>query len=182
MRQRIVTTMPLIVLFLLLFSGFVVDNWRLGASFILLIPLSWILLSHDYARRIHQAMPLIALAIFLWLGFGFNAFHPGWVVFFLIPLSDMIFNGKIDARKMVTVSVTIIYVAIGIMYPRAWFPESLQLIGESFWHPGWIIFFLIPIINNLFFPNKNTFINMNKMQWKDKMRSFVKNDDEDFDF
>lgn len=182
MKQRIVSTMPLIVLFLLLFSGFVLDNWLLGASFIFLIPLSWIILSNNIVKRVHQSMPLIALALFLWLGFGFDAFHPGWVVFFLIPLSDMIYNGRFDARKMVTVIITVIYIAVGFTYTLDFFPEALQIFGDSFWHPGWVIFFLIPIINNLFFPNKNTIIYMNKNQWKERFRSYVKNDDDEFDF
>ncbi|MEC9484821.1 MAG: hypothetical protein UMR38_02965 [Candidatus Izemoplasma sp.] len=173
MKQRLVATMPLISLFMLLVSGFVFDNWKLGFSFLFLVPLSWILLSDHLGKRIHQSMPLITVILFLWLAFGFDLAHPGWVVFFLIPLSDMIYEGKIDARKVVSVSITFIYIIIGIIYPRAFFPDSLRLLGDSFWHPGWLIFLLIPIINNLFFPNKTNIIFMNKTEWKDKIKHYI---------
>ena len=179
MKQRFVATMPIISLFLLLVSGFVFDNWKLGISFLLLVPLSLILLSDHLGKRIHQMMPLIAVILFLWLAFGFGLAHPGWVVFFLIPLSDMIYRGKIDARKMVSVGITFVYILIGVLYPRAFFPESFRILGDSFWHPGWLIFLLIPIINNLFFPNKSNIIFMNKNQWKDTVRTYIydKSDD-----
>jgi len=180
MKQRLVATMPLIALFMLLVSGFVLDNWKLGISFLLLVPLSWILLSDHLAKRVHQMMPLITVILFLWLAFGFDLAHPGWVVFFLIPLSDMIYRGRIDARKMVSVSITFIYILIGILYPRPFFPESLRIVGDDgFWHPGWLIFLLIPIINNLFFPNKSNIIFMNKNQWKETVRTYIYDKDED---
>lgn len=180
MKQRLVATMPLIALFLMLVAGFVLDNWQLGISFLLLIPLSWILLSNHLGRRIHQMMPLISLILFLWLAFGFNLAHPGWVVFFLIPLSDMVYHGRIDARKMTSVIITTIYVALGIVYPMNWFPEELRLIGDSFWHPGWLLFLLIPIINNLFFPNRNNIIFQSSTQWKERIRSYINVDDDTF--
>ncbi len=179
MKQRLVATMPLISLFMLLVSGFVFDNWKLGISFLLLVPLSLILLSDHLARRIHQTMPLITVILFLWLAFGFDLAHPGWVVFFLIPLSDMIYRGRIDARKMVSVAITFIYIFIGIIYPRAFFPESLRILGDSFWHPGWLMFLLIPIINNLFFPNKSNIIFMNKAQWKNTVKNYIYDKDDD---
>ena len=179
MRKRIVSTTPMIAFFLLLVSGFVFDNWGLGVSFLLLIPLSTILLSNHIARRIHQSMPLIALVIFLWLALGFDLAHPGWVVFFLIPLSDMLYKGRIDARKMVSVVITAFYVVIGLIYTMDFFPESLQLFGDSFWHPGWLMFFLIPIINNLFFPNKTSFIFFNKKDWKDKIHMYINQEDKE---
>jgi len=177
MRRRIVSTMPMIAIFLMLVSGFVFDNWSLGVSFILLIPLSAILLSNNIGRRIHQYMPLIAIILFLWLAFGFDLAHPGWVVFFLIPLSDMIYKGKINARKMVSVTITALYVLIGVLYTQSFFPESLKVLGDSFWHPGWLMFLLIPIINSLFFPNKHSFIYFSKNDWKDKIYSYVNQDD-----
>ncbi len=166
MRQRIVATMPLIALTLMLFSGFVLEDWLLGVTFWLLVPLSWLLLGKNFRRRLNQSMPLIALALFLWLALGFNLAHPGWVVFFLIPLSDIILNGKVDARKLVVLVVTISYLVLGFTV-------------EGFWHPGWLIFLLIPIINNLFFPNRNNPMFMNKDEIKARVKSFVYSGDED---
>ncbi|QWB99683.1 hypothetical protein KHQ88_05835 [Mycoplasmatota bacterium] len=176
MKKRIVVTMPMISLFLLLVSGFVFNNWRLGFSFLLLIPLSTILLSNQIGKRIYQNMPLITIILFFWLAFGLDLAHPGWVVFFLIPISDMIYRGHINARKLVSVIITIIYVIIGILYTRNFFPESLKVFGDSFWHPGWLIFLLIPIINNLFFPNKSSFIYFKKADWKNKFNTYMNSD------
>ncbi|MFW5794177.1 MAG: hypothetical protein ACOCV1_01720 [Bacillota bacterium] len=178
MRKRIVATMPMISIFLLLVSGFIFDNWKLGISFLLLIPLSLILLSDNIGKRIHQNMPLITIILFLWLAFGFDLAHPGWLVFFLIPISDMIYRGRINARKLVSVTITFIYILIGVLYSTNFFPESLKIVGDSFWHPGWLIFLLIPIINNLFFPNKNSFIYFNKSEWKDRIRTYIYTDDD----
>ncbi|TVP94139.1 MAG: hypothetical protein EA374_07795 [Acholeplasmatales bacterium] len=169
MRQRIVATMPLIALTLMLFSGFVLENWLLGVTFWLLVPLSWLLLGKHFRRRLNQSMPLIALALFLWLALGFDMAHPGWVVFFLIPVSDVILNGKIDARKLVVLVVTIAYLVLGFTV-------------ESFWHPGWLIFLLIPIINNLFFPNRSNPMFMNRDEIKTRIKRFVySSDDDDID-
>jgi hypothetical protein len=179
MKRRIVITMPMISAFLLLVSGFIFDNWQLGFSFLLLIPLSTILLSDNIGKRINQNMPLIAIILFLWLAFGLDLAHPGWVVFFLIPLSDMIYQGHINTRKLVSVIITIIYVAVGILYTRSFFPESLRIFGESFWHPGWLIFLLIPIINSLFFPNKTSFIYFKKSDWKNKFNTYMHSDNDD---
>ncbi|MCF7923661.1 MAG: hypothetical protein K9L64_00990 [Candidatus Izimaplasma sp.] len=178
MRKRIVATMPMISVFLLLVSGFIFDNWKLGISFLLLIPLSLILLSDNIPKRIHQNMPMITIIIFLWLAFGFDLAHPGWVVFFLIPLSDMIYRGRINARKLVSVVITFIYILIGVLYPRSFFPEVLRIFGDSFWHPGWLIFLLIPIINSLFFPNRNSFIYFNKTDWKDRIKTYIYTNEE----
>ncbi len=142
MRERIVAATPLISMFMFLFSGFVLDSWVMGMTFFLLIPLSWILLSRNFKRRINQMMPLIALLVFLWLHFGFDMAHPGWVVFFAIPISDMVLNGKLDAKKLVTLSITIGYIVLGLTL-------------DDFWHPGWLMFLLIPIINTLFFPGQS---------------------------
>ena len=168
MRQRIVVTMPLIALFLFLFSGFVLETWLLGFTAFLLIPLSSILLSKDWMRRIHQLMPLIALMIFLWLAFGLDMAHPGWIVFFIIPLSDIIFSRRIDGRKLTTLGITLTYIVLG-------------LVLDDFWHPGWLIFLLIPIINSLFFPNRNAIFYMNKEDFKSRVKTFVYSSDDDDD-
>ena len=168
MRQRIAVTMPLIALTLFLFAGFVLENWLLGLTAFLLIPLSSILLSKNWVRRVHQSMPLISLILFLWLAFGLDMAHPGWLVFFLLPLSDIIFSRRIDARKLVTMVITIAYIALGLLI-------------EGFWHPGWLMFLLIPIINNLFFPNRNQIFYMNKEDLKTRVKSFVYEDNDDED-
>ncbi len=145
MKERLVAAMPLISLLLFLFSGLVLDNWSLGISFFLLIPISAILLSRQVFKRLNQMMPLIALIVFLWLWLGFDLAHPGWVVFFLIPLSNILYSHKVDMRSLVTLIVTIAYIVLGIVL-------------DDFWHPGWIMLLLIPIINTIFFPKQHIHI------------------------
>ncbi len=167
MRERIVAATPLVSLLLFLFSGFVLEDWLLGLTFFLLIPLSALLYSRDIKRRLNQMMPLIALLVFLWLHFGFDLAHPGWIVFFAIPLSDTLLNGHLDARKGVTLAITITYLVLGIVL-------------DDFWHPGWLMFLLIPIINTLFFPSKTVrFFSKGKTHIKSSVFEFMK--EEDFD-
>jgi len=159
MKQRVIAATPLISIFLFLVSGFVLENWWLGATFFLLNPLSWVLFTGDTKRRINQSMPFITLLIFLWLAFGFDLAHPGWVVFFAIPISDTILNGKYNMRKLVTLSATVAFLLLGFL--------------GDYWHPGWLVFLLIPIVNTLFFPNKNSFIFINKTEFKSHIHDFV---------
>ena len=164
MKKRIIAATPLISLALFLFFGLYNDNWSLGATFFLLIPMSWVLLSPNPWRRLSDIMPIIALASFLCIGFGFDIWHPTWLVFFAVPLINLIIDKKIDVRKLVAILVTAAYVTIG-------------LITEE-WHPTWIIFFLIPIINTIFFPKKTSIIYANE-SFKSKIRHFVIDEEKD---
>lgn len=166
MRERLVAATPLISLLLFLFSGFVLDSWGMGLSFFLLIPLSLILLTQHYLQRLNQMMPLIALLVFLWLHFGADLAHPGWVVFFAIPISDTVIGGKINAKKFVTLSITLGYIVLGFLI-------------EGFWHPGWLIFLLIPIINILFFPSQTMrFYSSRSKTFKSTFYRFVNAEDD----
>lgn len=151
MKKRLLAAMPLISLLLFLIAWLYYKNIELGATFFLLIPLSWILLTGNIFKRLSEIMPFISLLLFLWLGFGFGLWHPGWLVFLLTPLTNILVERKIDARKMVGILVTAAYITVGLMYDT--------------WHPTWIMFLLIPIINTLFFPQKNAYVTI-------KTRSF----------
>jgi uncharacterized membrane protein YoaK (UPF0700 family) len=180
MKKRIVSTLPLISIFLLLLFGLGFDNWKLGIIFILLIPVFTILLSDHVARQLNRHMPFIALILFLWLTIGFDLAHPGWLVFFLIPLSDMIYHKRFYPRKIVGVVIVSLYIIIGVLYPQSFFPESLQIFGESFWHPGWVMLLLIPIINNIFLPQSHRFIHIDKEKIKEKFKDYIYDEDEKF--
>lgn len=166
MKKRIIAATPLISVMLFLFFGLYDDNWSLGATFFLLIPMSWVLLSSKPWNRLSDIMPLVALAVFLWIGFGFKVWHPTWLVFLAIPLVNLIVDKKIDLRKMVAILVTALYVTIG-------------LITEE-WHPTWIIFFLIPIINTIFLPKKTSIIYANE-SFRSKIRHYVIDEEKDDD-
>jgi len=159
MKQRILAATPLISIFLFLAGGFILENWLLGATFFLLIPLSWILLTGSMRKRINQSMPFISLLVFLWLAIGFDLAHPGWVVFFAIPITDTLLNGKFNAKKLITLVATVTYLLLGFV--------------GGYWHPGWLVFLLIPIINILFFPNKQAIFYWKKSDFKSRIYDFV---------
>ena len=161
MRQRIIAATPMISLLLFLMSGFVLGEWLLGLTAFLLMPLSTLLLSGNFKKRLNQFMPLIALAIFLWIAIGLNAPHPGWVVFLLIPISNIVLEGHINARQFVTLSITILYVVLG-------------LVLDDFWHPGWLMLLLIPIFHTLFFPTKTVeFFTSGKEGFKRTINDYI---------
>ena len=81
---------------------------------------------------------LLAAALFLILGFTQGAWHIAWVVFLAIPIVsiivDIVANRK-DASGKVTGIVSLLCVAAYMLMGFVW----------GLWHPGWIIFFAIPI-------------------------------------
>ncbi|BCR35885.1 hypothetical protein [Mariniplasma anaerobium] len=160
MRRRLLAAMPLISTMLFLVAGLYLENWKLGWSFFLLIPLSWILLSKNVFKKVNDLIPLIALIVFLWLGFGFELWHPGWTVFLLIPLVNMIVEKRFTPRKIVTVGISVIYITIGFV--------------TNVWHPTWIMLLLIPIINTIFFPYSFNSFKSNNNGWKSDISKYFK--------
>lgn len=81
---------------------------------------------------------LLAAAVFLILGFTQGNWHIAWVVFLAIPIVsiivDIVANRK-DASGKVTGIVSLLCVAVYMLMGFRW----------GLWHPGWIIFFAIPI-------------------------------------
>lgn len=179
MKRRIVATLPLISIFLLLLFGFGFDNWRLGISFIFLIPLFTVLLSDHIGKRLNRQMPYIAFSLFLWLWLGFGKAHPGWLVFFLVPFSNMIYHRRFTPRKIISTIIIALYIIISVFYTRDFFPESLKVFGDSFWHPGWIMLLLVPIFSNIFFPPKRRFVADNKDRFKEIFKDYIQPDDDD---
>ncbi|MDY0346132.1 MAG: hypothetical protein RBQ70_00555 [Acholeplasma sp.] len=165
MNKRLIAAMPLISTLLFLWAWLYLDQIELGVTFFLLIPLSVMLLTGNFFKRLSEVMPFIALLLFLWIGFATNTWHPTWLVFFLIPLTNIIVERKLDARKLVGITVTATYITIGLMYGA--------------WHPEWIMFLLIPIINTLFFPQKNAYFNVNSDFKKNFRRVIIDDEDED---
>ena len=158
MRKRILAATPMMSLFMFLLSGLYFKNWVLGLTFFLLVPISAILLTGTFKRRINEVMPLMCLTIFLILGLGFKLWNPGWVVFLLIPLTNFVMEGRLEPRKIVSFTVTMAFIGIGL--------------GTGKWHPTWIIFLLIPIINTIFFPEKHAYIRF-ATNMKDKFKTII---------
>ena len=180
MKKRILSTLPLISLFILFLLGFGFKNWRLGIlTAILIFPLFNILLSSHIGKRLYRQMPFISLILFLWFWLGLGKAHPGWLIFFLVPISNIIYHRRFTPRKMVFLIIFSLYVLLGFIYPLSFFPESLQIVGSQFWHPGWVILLLIPIINNIFFPNTHTTFSFKVNDFKQQFKDYIKSDDFD---
>lgn len=163
MNKRIIAAMPMISTLLFLWAWLYLDKIELGLTFFLMIPLSIMLLTGNFLKRLSEVMPFISLLLFLWIGFSSGTWHPTWLVFFLVPITNIIVERKLDARKLVSLTIMITYITIGLMY--------------NAWHPEWIIFLLIPIINTLFFPQKNAYFSVNS-NFNKGFRKVVKDDDD----
>ena len=164
MRKRLLAAMPMIAFFLFLLAGLYLKNWALGWSFLLLIPLSTMLLTGNFKKRVSESIPLFCLVVFLWIGIGTGVWNPTWLIFLLIPLVNIINDGKINARKLVEIAITAIYIGIGLYT------------GE--WNPTWMSFLLIPIINTLFFPQRFAYINFSSSDFKKKFKDVINQEDE----
>jgi hypothetical protein len=81
---------------------------------------------------------LLCVVAFLLVGFTTGQWSPTWVIFLLIPVTSTIVSiarGKKDVQGAVTGVVALLATA------------GFLLIGFLMhaWHPGWLIFFAIPI-------------------------------------
>lgn len=81
---------------------------------------------------------LLATVIFLILGFTQGNWYIAWVVFLAVPIVsiivDIVTNRK-DISGKITGIVSLLCVASFMLMGFVW----------GLWHPGWIIFFAIPI-------------------------------------
>ncbi len=88
-------------------------------------------------NKVVALMPFIAIILFFGIGFGLQIWHPTWLVFFLIPMSAIVSDAITNKKnKYWFTSLTPFLAVTGFLvlgfYYRAW-------------HPGWLIFFLIPV-------------------------------------
>jgi len=83
-------------------------------------------------------IPIFVVAAYLVMGFLWDLWHPGWMLFFAIPvyyeLVSMLATREIR-KKLNRFPIAVLCVA------------AYLLLGFylDLWHPGWIIFLLIPL-------------------------------------
>jgi len=87
-------------------------------------------------------VPLIIVAAYLLLGFLFGLWHPGWMLFFAIPIYYQLtaMAAAQTLRKRLN------------LFPMALLCVVLYLLLGFFldlWHPGWVVFLLIPVYHVL---------------------------------
>jgi len=90
------------------------------------------------AGSIIGLVSLLATFVFLFIGFTQGTWHPTWLVFLVIPIVSMITDivtKKNDPVGLVS-SIVSTLCALGYLYMGFFL---------GLWHPGWLIFFAIPI-------------------------------------
>jgi hypothetical protein len=91
-------------------------------------------------NKILAATPLLAVFTFLLLIFVIEVPAKfAWMVFLMIPIMPYLV-GKKQIRLSFGLFVTIIYIILGFAF--------------DWWHPGWIIFLLIPVFHIFFTKSK----------------------------
>lgn len=82
---------------------------------------------------------LLSTVIFLYVGFTLYIWHPTWLIFLSIPIVSSIVDAVTKKNVAGRVSGLISLICI-VTYLYIGFFHNL-------WHPGWLIFFAIPIVH-----------------------------------
>lgn len=93
------------------------------------------------AGSIVGLISLLAVAAFLIIGFTYHIWHPTWMVFLAIPIASVLTDIAIKrsavsaVSSLVSLLATAAFLYLGFEYGK--------------WHPGWLVFFSIPICSLL---------------------------------
>ena len=82
---------------------------------------------------------VLTAACFIIIGFLTNQWHPTWMIFLLIPVCAIIVDMIVEGRDIAgSVTGLVAVLAAGVFL----------IIGFGFglWHPGWMIFLVIPVV------------------------------------
>lgn len=95
----------------------------------------------SFNKKIIAITPMVCLIIYLTLGFVLQNSWWGWglFIFLLVPLMPYILRIK-KFHLSVPFAITLIYLSSCFI---------AQALGKSIWHPMWIIFLFIPVIEIL---------------------------------
>ncbi|MBR1747004.1 MAG: hypothetical protein IJ735_02195 [Clostridia bacterium] len=146
--------LPLMVAVAYVLIGVLGSLWHPGWLIFLLIP-TYYLIIECVKHKSAAAFPiaLVVTGVYLCLGFIAGLWHPYWVLFFIIPIYYMIVAAIKGGSwaKVFDLLVPALTVA------------GFLLVGflANAWHPGWVIFFAIP----LYYEFKST---VKKYRWQKK--------------
>lgn len=90
------------------------------------------------AGSIVSLVSILAAFAFLFIGFTQGIWHPTWLVFLVIPVVSMIADIAAKKKDPVGIVSAVVSTLCAIGYLIMGFFLGL-------WHPGWLIFFAIPI-------------------------------------
>lgn len=93
------------------------------------------------AGSIVGLVSVLAVVAFLLIGFMYHAWNPGWMVFFAIPVASLLTDIVIK-RNAVNAVTSLVW----LLSLAAFFYLGFEY---NKWHPGWLVFFAIPIADIL---------------------------------
>lgn len=113
-----------------------------GLLIFLIVPIAQTLYDCISKRRYSSgAAFMLCLAAFLAVGFILGAWHPGWMLLLISPLLDSIIKAvrnKNAADFAFWDLCLLIFLSLG-------YAPTFGIADEPLWHPGWVIFLLIPV-------------------------------------
>ena len=130
--------LPLLVVVAYLLMGLLAGLWHPGWLIFFVIPIYYATaecFKHKSANMF--PLPVIVAGVYLLLGFLKGWWHPGWVIFIAIPLYYAVV-AMIKTRSVAKILDVLVPIAVVGAYLGLGF-------GGGWWHPGWVVFFAIPI-------------------------------------
>ena len=113
-----------------------------GLLIFLIVPVAQTVQDCISKRRYSSGVTFIlCLAAFLAVGFVWGTWHPGWMIFLIAPLIDSV----IKAVKNKNVGDFAFWDLCLLIFLSLGFAPVLGIANEPLWHPGWVIFLLIPV-------------------------------------
>ncbi len=135
------TLLPTLCAIVYLCMGFFCEPalWHPGWLIFLLIPLYYSLTEAITRKNAYYfAFPVLAIGIYLFFGcINFDYWGSCWVVLVTIPLYYIVVNAvnkkniRLIFDALLPVFCIVIYLLLGFL--------------GNWWHPGWVIFFVIPL-------------------------------------
>jgi len=89
-------------------------------------------------RKIIPIMPFVSTIIFFILGFVWQLWNVAWMAFLLIPVTAILVEGFNKRFRGYVLTPLMPFVAL-VVYMGLGF-------GFRLWHPGWLVFLLIPVM------------------------------------
>lgn len=142
-RKMVASTCVPITIAVYLLLGFLKGAWHPGWLVFFAIPIvTSVFLAWETNDLRKFSYPLTVLAVYLFLGFVFGLWHPYWFLFLTVPtFYDVasyirfrrlgIYGSSRYIRHFAVGTSIVAYIIVGFL--------------TGAWHPGWLIFFLIPI-------------------------------------
>ncbi|MCI8331559.1 MAG: hypothetical protein HFE78_01855 [Clostridiales bacterium] len=127
------------------FSSDEYNLYAMGLLLFLLVPLGHSIIEAVQNKRFPTGIfSLLCFSAFLLAGFFFSAWHPAWLLLLFIPLIESIppaVREKNGHKFAFWDLALILFLFLG-------FAPSFGFAEHGLWHPGWVVFLLIPVYHS----------------------------------